>query len=429
MNDNRIDIGLFGFGTIGAGVAKLLNTNAGVIKEKTGKEITLKKVVDIDTETDRGVELAPGVLSSDSAAILADGDIGIVIELIGGAGVARDIVTAALEKGKNVVTANKELIAKHGPELAELAAANGARILFEASVGGGIPVLTPMLGCLRGNRIHRVLGIVNGTTNYILTQMESTGAGFDDVLKEAQQLGYAEADPTNDIEGYDAAYKAIILASAAFGKRVDVASILREGITKVGMTDMGYARELGFTIKLLAVLEDRGGEVDVRVHPCLLPAEHPLASINGVLNAVYIEGDPIGPLMFVGQGAGPAATSSAVVGDVIELVTCGAAAVGGTAWDIFTDSAMASPRDIRNAFYIRFTVSDMPGVLADVGRCFGDLEVSLASVVQKKTDGTNAELVMLTHDVLESNMAKALEKLGDMKCVEKISTVLRVFNP
>ncbi len=428
MKENIVNLGLFGFGTIGAGVVRLLDANADVIEEKTGSKLALKKIVDIDTETDRGVELPEGVLSADAADIIDNDDIGIVIELIGGAGVAREIVANALQKGKHVVTANKELIAKHGPELVRLAGQNGVRILFEASVGGGIPVLTPLLGCLRGNRINRVLGIVNGTTNYILTQMEATGADFDVILKEAQELGYAEADPTNDIEGFDAAYKAVILASAAFGKKVDVSSIMREGITKVGMADMEYARELGYTIKLLAVLEDNGAAVDVRVHPCLLPCSHPLASINGVLNAVYLEGDPIGPLMFVGQGAGPSATSSAVIGDVLELLTSGTSAAGGTAWNIFADSELAPVTSVSNAFYMRLTVSDMPGVLADVGGCLGRLDVSLASVVQKKTDGKSAELVMLTHSVNEGNMAKALEQLKDLKCVETISTALRVFD-
>ncbi|HPI76362.1 MAG TPA: homoserine dehydrogenase, partial [bacterium] len=269
MDAKEVKIGLFGFGTIGAGVVRALKANSDVIASKTGISLSLTKIVDIDTKSNRGVDFSPAVLGSDASAIIEDPEISIVVELIGGAGVARQIVSDCLKKGKHVVTANKELIAKHGPELSALARKNGARLLFEASVGGGIPILHPLLSCLRGNKIKRALGIVNGTTNFILSQMAETGASFDDILAEAQARGYAEADPTNDVEGFDAAYKASILSTVAFGKHVDAASMFRQGITNVSREEMRFASGLGYVIKLLTVLEDRENGVDARVHPVL----------------------------------------------------------------------------------------------------------------------------------------------------------------
>ncbi|MFA6451830.1 MAG: homoserine dehydrogenase [bacterium] len=425
MNPKEIVIGLFGFGTIGAGVLDTLTRNGEVISGKTGTKLTIKNIVDIDTTRDRGVKLGATKLGSDKNAILEDDSVSIVIELIGGVGAARDIVTEALRKKKSVVTANKELIARHGPELEALARANGVRLMFEAAVGGGIPIITPLLACLRANKINRVTGIVNGTTNFILTQMETEGASFGDVLKEAQARGYAEADPTNDVEGFDAAYKATILASVAFGKYVDVASIYREGITKISREEMNFAKELGYTIKLLAALENREEGADVRVHPALLPKTHPLASVNGVLNAVYIEGDPIGPLMFVGEGAGPNATSSAVVGDVIAIAT--------GCFDIedppitFVKSDLIPIENVDNAFYLRMRVEDRPGVLADISRCLGDCQVSIASLVQHLAQDGSAEIVWLTHVTNEGNMKEALENIRKLDCVDDILSVIRVY--
>lgn len=427
MSEKVMNAGLFGFGTIGAGVARLLKDNKDVVKTKTGTTINLKRIVDIDTTTDRGVDFAPATLTSKKEDILDDADISVVIELIGGAGIAKTIVTEALEKGKHVVTANKELIAKHGPELMALADSKGVCLLFEASVGGGIPALTPLLTCLRGNRITRVLGIVNGTTNFILTKMDKDGADFGETLKTAQELGYAEADPTSDIEGFDAAYKAIILAAAAFGKRVTIDDIVREGITKVSSVEMEYAREFNYAIKLLAALEDGPDGVDARVHPTLLPISHPLASINGVMNAIYMEGSPIGPLMFVGRGAGADATSSAVAGDLIALAA-GAAAAPGAGWNIFGPAKIVPPETIVNAFYIRMIVDDKPGVLAEIGRCLGDHGVSIASVFQKGSADGKAELVCLTHKIAEGNFNSAMEDAKKLGCVSEIASVLRVFD-
>jgi homoserine dehydrogenase len=424
MEAKEVKIGLFGFGTIGAGVVRALKSNSDVITSKTGVTLSLTKIVDIDTKTDRGVDIGKAVFGSESSAIIDDPEISIVIELIGGAGVARQIVSDCLKKGKHVVTANKELIAKHGPELSALARENGARLLFEASVGGGIPILHPLLSCLRGNKIKRALGIVNGTTNFILSQMAETGASFDDILAEAQARGYAEADPTNDVEGFDAAYKASILSTVAFGKHVDAASMFRQGITNVSREEMRFASGLGYVIKLLAVLEDREDGVDARVHPVLLPKNHPLASVNNVLNAVYIEGEPIGPLMFVGEGAGPSATSSAVIGDIITVAT---ESNSSKTPEIFNKAELVSVCDVDNAFYIRMRVEDRPGVMAEVSCCLGDMGVSIAQVAQDTIDGDQAEIVWLTHKVSEGNMMDALERIEALGCVFSVLSVIRVF--
>ncbi len=426
MQADIVKAGLFGFGTIGTGVVANLQRNADVIKEKSGVLPVITKIVDIDTERDRGVDLGGATLGKDKKAILDDESIKVVIELIGGVGVARDIVTSALKKGKHVVTANKELIAKHGPELEAVANESGARILFEASVGGGIPIITPLLTCLRANRVKRVLGIVNGTTNFILSEMESSGASFSDILKEAQARGYAEADPTNDVEGFDAGYKATILSSVAFGKHVDPASIFKQGITSISREEMQFASELGYTIKLLAVLEDSGDGIDVRVHPTLLKKDHPLASIHGVLNAIHLEGDPIGPLMFVGEGAGPNATSSAVLGDLIAL-SCEIAKPGAAPVAAFKPAMLSPIGNVENSFYIRMQVEDRAGVLSDISHCLVDLNVSIASLVQKALKNNKAEIVWLTHKTNEGNMAAALEKIKNLGCVFEITSVLRVL--
>ncbi len=421
----EINIGLFGFGTVGGGVVDTINRNSGIITEKTGVRLKLKKIVDIDIKRDRGIPLGKATLSKNKSDILDDESISIVIELIGGAGIAREIVTEALKKKKHVVTANKELIARHGMELESIARKNGVMLLFEAAVGGGIPILTPLLTCLRANKINRVMGIVNGTTNFILTQMESAGADFSDVLKEAQSRGYAEADPTNDVEGFDAAYKAVVLAAAAFGKYVNVGKIFREGITKISGDEMKFANELGYTIKLLATLENLKDCIDVRVHPALLPKSHPLASVHGVLNAVYVEGKPIGPLMFVGEGAGPSATSSAVVGDAIAIATgCND---NDRRPDVFVKSELAPIEKIRNAFYIRMRVADKSGVLAETAKCFGQSKVSIASMMQRLTANGHAEIVWLTHKTTEGALKEAIGKIKKLKCVDEVVSVIRVY--
>lgn len=426
----KIGIGLFGFGNIGAGVVRTLNENRDVIRRNLGFELEIIKIVDIDITTDRGIKVPKSVLSTDKDDIINNDKISIVIELIGGAGIAKTIVEKSLKAGKSVVSANKELMAKHGPELLGLAAKNNVNLLYEASVGGGIPIITPLLTCLRANRMDRIIGIVNGTTNYILTQMQQTGADFADILKEAQKKGFAEANPKNDIEGYDAAYKTVVLCSAGFGKRVDVADVYREGITHITINDIENAAEMGFTIKLLSVSENLNGTMNARVHPMLVPLSHPLANINGVVNAVYVEGYPIGPLMFVGRGAGPNATSSAVLGDVIAIATD---TISKTATDINRKTAIKPIGDCEFCFYIRMTVEDRAGVLADITKVFGKHKVSIKSMNQhcpcsgEECAGGNAEIVWLTHRTLEKNVQRSLEAVRGLGCVESVDSLIRVL--
>ena len=426
MNNNAaIGIGLFGFGNIGAGVVRLLQNNAEVLRRNTGMDLELRRIVDIDTATDRGVTLPPDTLTDDKNTILGDPDISVAIELIGGAGIAKTIVEESLAAGKHVVSANKELFAKHGPELHALAAKNNVRLLYEASVGGGIPVLTPLLTCLRGNRINSILGIVNGTTNYMLTQMRDTGGGFNDILRDAQAKGYAEADPTSDIEGHDALYKTVILCAVGFGKRVDVKDLHCEGITNISTGDMENAAAMGYTIKLLSVCRERDGRIEARVHPALVPLAHPLAGIHGVLNAVYLEGDPIGPLMFVGQGAGPAATSSAVIGDVIALATD---TISKTADNMFESADLAPMGECEFPFYIRMNVQDRAGVLAEVTQIMANRKISMRSVTQTAdAEAGVAEIVWLTHPALEKNVQAALADIRALDCVSSVDTVIRVL--
>jgi len=419
-------IGLVGFGTIGTGVVHTLTENRDVISKNLGLSLKLVKIVDIDVKKDRGVKVSPALLSTDYRDATRNPDVQVVIELIGGTHPAREIVEDGLRNGKHVVTANKELISKHGRELHETARRHGVCLLHEASVGGGIPILTPLLTCLKANRIKQVVGIVNGTTNYILTRMEQEGVEFENALKEAQQKGYAEADPTSDVDGYDSAYKIAILTSVAFGKGVRVEQIYREGIRKVTRRDIQYAGELGYRIKLIAVSRATEGGQDVRVHPALLPLSHPLASIHGVLNAVYVEGSPIGSLMFVGEGAGASATSSAVIGDVIEIAE-GRAQNTGRLRDLYEKTEIVGTEKLSFPFYMRMIVDDKPGVLADITSILSEKCVSISSVVQKARIADKAEIVWLTHPSPEKSVREAVAQIRKLRCVKEIPSVIHVM--
>ncbi|MFH1539487.1 MAG: homoserine dehydrogenase [bacterium] len=427
MKRRDIGVGLIGFGTIGAGVVGTLAGKRGVIRKNLGFGLKLLKIADVDIETDRGVRVAPKMLTTDYREVSRNPDISIAIELIGGTDPAREIVLDCLRNGKHVVTANKELISKHGPELMREARRNGVCLLFEASVGGGIPILSPLLSCLRANRIRKVVGIVNGTTNYILSRMEQEGTEFEAALREAQERGYAEADPTNDVDGLDPMYKIAILTAVAFGRHVPVGEIPCEGIRHITRRDMCYAMELGYRIKLVAVSQDENGEQDVRVHPTLLPLSHPLASVHGVLNAVYIEGEPVGELMFVGEGAGPDATSSAVVGDVIELAE-GRAQLLNPKRNFFEKVSLVPAARRESAFYMRMIAEDRPNVLAEITAILGARKVSIASVVQKAVIGDGAEIVWLTHPTREKGLRDAVREIMRLDCVRDIPAVINVMD-
>lgn len=427
MKRQDVGVGLIGFGTIGAGVVRTLAERRSVIRDSLGFDLKLIKIADIDIETDRGVRVGPKMLTTDYRDVSRNRDVSIAVELIGGTKPAREIVLDCLRNGKHVVTANKELISKHGPELLRAARRNNVCLLFEASVGGGIPILSPLLSCLRANSVRKVVGIVNGTTNYILTQMEREAAEFDEALCEAQERGYAEADPTIDVDGLDPMYKIAILTAVAFGRHVPVDDISREGIRHVTRRDMCYALELGYRIKLVAVSQEVKGGQDVRVHPTLLPLSHPLASVHGVLNAVYVEGEPVGGLMFVGKGAGPDATSSAVVGDVIELAE-GRAQMLNPKRNFFRKAELIPAAKRKSAFYMRMVAEDRPNVLAEITAILGAKRVSIASVVQKAVIEGDAEIVWLTHPTPEKSLRDAVGRIRRLDCVRDIPAVIHVMD-
>lgn len=423
----QINIGMIGLGTVGTGALKVLVENKAEIERKVGSRVEVIKISDLDVVTDRGVAFDKSILTTDVNEVLDNPDVDIVVELIGGVRPAKEFILRALRNGKHVVTANKELIAKEGAEILDLAGQNKLDFYFEGSVGGGIPIIRPMKTCLAANKFQEVVGIVNGTTNYILTKMGNEGRDFAEVLAEAQKAGYAEADPTSDIEGYDAKYKIAILASIAFTTRVNVDDIYCQGITKVSRRDFECAKELGYTIKLLAIAKQVGEKVQIRVHPTLLPVSHPLASVNDVYNAIYVRGDFVQDVMFYGRGAGSLPTGSAVAGDVIDIArNINYNSNGRLPCTCFERKKVQSVDEVVAKHYIRMTVADRPKVLAAIANIFGDHDVSIASVVQKDFHEGNAEIVMVTHKVVERNLRQALETIEKLPVVSEISNCIRV---
>ncbi|WP_027363376.1 homoserine dehydrogenase [Desulfotruncus alcoholivorax] len=427
MSADNIKIGMLGLGTVGRGVYRIITGNGENIKRKIGAGLEIKKILVRDLSKDRGVEVDPRLLTSDINDIIEDQEIKIVIEVMGGIGPALDFVKLALQKGKSVVTANKDMIAVYGKQLFELAEDNQADLLFEASVAGGIPIIRPLKQCLAANRINQVIGIINGTTNYMLTKMTKEGSDFEEVLKEAQEMGYAEANPASDIEGYDAARKLAILASIAFNSRVVLDDVYVEGITKITATDISYAGELNYTVKLLGIAKETEEGVEVRVHPTLIPVDHPLAAVNDVFNAIFVSGDAVGDTMFYGRGAGEMPTASAVVGDVMDAARDLLRNVPGIiSCTCYDEKPVKDMGLVECRYYIRIQVSDRPGVLASIAYAFSDKEVSLATVLQKQTDSVTAEIVLVTHKVREKNMREALEIIKHLSSVKDISNVIRV---
>ncbi len=418
-----------GLGVIGSGVARTLLDKATAYAAQVGQPIRLARIAERDPEKGPAAGIDSALLTSDASDVLHDPKIQIVIELFGGEKPAYDYIKEALSAGKYVVTANKEVMAKHGSELVALAQQRGVDILYEASVGGGIPIIAPLKRDLLANEITAISAIINGTTNYILTRMSREGSDFDEALRQAQALGYAEADPTNDVEGLDAAYKLAILASLAFHTDVHPSDVYREGITRLGTRDFRYAQELGYDIKLLALAKREDASVQVRVHPVLLPEQEPLAKVDGVLNAVQVEGDLVGRVLFEGQGAGPLPTSSAVVADVLDAAR--AIVQGNKERALWWAQGAASLRpmsDLRTRYYIRMVVADQPGVLGQIARVLGDNQISIASVIQKEADATaqTAEIVIMTHVALEAAVQKALKEVEGLPVVREIGNFLRV---
>jgi len=394
-----INVGLLGFGTVGTGVVKLLSSNSHNYEQKVGAPIRIKTILVRNPEKVRAVNVDTRI-TTNIEDILNDKDIDVVIELMGGEQPAKEYIVQALKAGKHVVTANKDVMAKHGRELFAAAEENCVDLLFEASVGGGIPIIRPLKQCLAGNNIKEVMGIINGTTNFMLTKMTMEGLDYDTVLAEAQRLGYAESDPTADVGGLDAARKIAILASIAFGSRVTFDDVYAEGITDITTEDICYAGELGYTIKLLAIAKDSENGIDVRVHPALIPCTHPLASVNNEFNAIFVKGDAVGETMFYGRGAGELPTASAVVADVIDVARDIRHNVSSRILCTCFESRSFCPIDETvNSYYIRMLVDDKPGVLAAIAGAFGAQQVSLHSVIQKSQIGKFAELVLITYGV------------------------------
>jgi homoserine dehydrogenase len=379
-----------------------------------------------DLTKDRDLPLPARCFTDDPAAVVEDPDVDIVVEVIGGIEPARRLIVEALMGGKPVVTANKELIATHGRELFETAEGAGVDILFEASVGGGIPLMRPLRESLAGDRIRRVMGIVNGTTNYILTAMTDGGASFGDALAAAQQLGFAEADPTADVEGFDAAAKAAIIASIAFGARVVVDDVYREGITGITADDIASARDLGYVEKLLAIAEDFDGEVAVRVHPAMVPEHHPLASVRDSFNAVFIEGDAVGELMLYGRGAGGMPTASAVLGDLVDAAKNLVEGRKGATIGTMAARPIRAIEDVESQFYLQMEVADRPGVLHAITGEFGSRQVSVRSMRQRGI-GDDARLFFVTHKAREADLRDAVDAARELEPVHRIGSVMRVI--
>lgn len=423
-----INIGILGLGVVGSGTVALLERNRAMIERKVGARLQIRRIAVRDLNKKRAVAVDRALLTNDPGAVLDDPAIDVVCELIGGVSPAKEFVLRALRNGKHVVTANKEMIAKEGHEVMEEAARRRLDFQFEGSVGGGIPIVQPMKNALGGNVVEEVVGIVNGTTNYILTRMTQEGADFDAVLKEAQAHGYAEADPTSDVEGYDAQYKIAILASIAFTSRVQVNDVYVEGITHVTKRDIECARELGYVIKLLGIAARVGEDgMQVRVHPTLLPASHPLASTHDVYNAIYLRGDAVGDVMFYGRGAGMMPTGSAVVGDIMDV--CRNILFGSTgriSCTCFERKRMLPMEAVETNYYVRMIVADRPRVLASIAGVLGDHNVSIESVVQKMAAQEQAEIVWVTHRTREADMRAALAEIQRLPVVASVENWLRV---
>jgi homoserine dehydrogenase len=421
-----VRVGLLGCGNVGAPLAELVRTQAAEIAARTGVHLEIAAVAVRSASKERASALPDGVLTTDAAAVVADPAIDVVVEVIGGIEPARTLVLAALAAKKPVVTGNKELLANHGAELFEAADAAGVDLLFEAAVAGGIPLIRPLRESLVGERITRVLGIVNGTTNYILTKMTEEGAPYAEALGEAQELGYAERDPTADVEGYDAGAKAAIIASIAFGARVVAGDVYHEGISGLTPSDIEYATKLGYVVKLLAIAErDADGGIGVRVHPAMVPATHPLASVRESYNAVFVEGEAVGSLMFYGRGAGGSPTASAVLGDLIDA----AANLRKGAHASLGSLAKATIRpidDARSEYYLNLEVADQPGVLALVAATFGANGVSIRAMEQEGL-GAEARLVFITHEAAERDVQATLGDLRDLDAVTRVVSMLRVI--
>jgi homoserine dehydrogenase len=425
---DEVAVGIIGYGIVGSGAYHILTDNADEIAVRAGCPVHVAKIADIDWSHPRSVPVPPDLRVSDGAEIIGDPNIDIVVETVGGTGAALGFVMAAIQNGKSVVTSNKEMIARHGAQILDAAAKREVDVGFEGAVGGTIPICRALQEGLQANRFRRIIGILNGTTNYVLTQMTEHGVEFVQALKEAQEKGFAEQDPSNDVDGVDAANKIAILSAIAFRERVPVDDIHREGIREITPTDIGYARQLGCIIKLLAIAQrSRDGQLEVRVHPTFLPVRHPLASVSGEFNAVFVEGDASGSVMLYGKGAGSLPTGAAVVADIISAARNVRLGCRNRIPCVCRGAADLKPVDEWvTSHYIRMRVADRPGVLGTAASVFGDEGVSIKSVLQVDVMGSSAEIVWLTHPGLEGRVTQALQRIRALDVVEHIAPPIRV---
>lgn len=432
----EIKVGLIGFGTVGAGVVKILQRNSKLIETRMGARLVLKRIADVDLKTDRGVRIKPDILTRNVEDVLNDPEIDIVMELIGGIEPARTFILRAIRNGKHVVTANKALLALHGDDIFRAAQRFGVDVNFEASVGGGIPLIRSIKEGLVANQIQSIFGILNGTSNYILTRMTDEGKAFKEVLKEAQLKGYAEANPTYDIEGIDAAHKLTILIRLAFGTHIRFEDISINGISEITPLDLQFGKEFGYRVKLLAIAKIDNGKIEARVHPTLIPEKHLLSTVGGVFNAIYIKGDAVGPTLFYGQGAGQMPTGSAVVGDLVELGRNLLVRTEGRRVPLlsYQDSAIREVgfkrmEDVVMPFYMRFSALDRPGVLSKISGILGKNGISISAVIQKGRQIHGAvPVVMMTHEAREKNVRQALREIERLGVILGKTVFIRVEN-
>lgn len=431
----RIDIGVLGCGTVGSGVAKILIEKKELLQSRVGAEIRFKYIADIDTR-DRGIPFEPGVFISDANTIFEDPDVRIVVELIGGKGIAKDFILKAVQKGKHVVTANKALLADYGNEIFAAAAEHNVDLAYEASVGGCMPIIKTMRESLVGNRIIAMTGILNGTCNYILSKITDEGKTYHEALKEAQELGFAEADPTLDVEGYDTAHKLAILTALAYGVKINLNDIYVEGISRITPQDIEFACQFGYRIKLLAIGKDWGNAIEARVHPTMIPVGNILSNVNGSLNAITVSGDAVEDILLYGHGAGMMPTASAVVGDIVDIsrnILSGASKripLLSYPFDQIKDIPIMPIDDIRIPYYIRFSAMDKPGVLSKISGILGDNNISIESVHQKGRDRHYGAvpIVMVTHPAREADLKKALQVISKLDVVTDDTMLIRIEN-
>ncbi len=428
-----VNVGIIGFGTVGAGTVEVLVKNRDIIRNRVGAEIVVRRIADLDVSSDRGVPIDPGILTHDAVDIIQDPEIHIVAELMGGVDKAREFILSAMEQGKHVVTANKALLAEHGREIYRAAERRGVDLAFEASVGAGIPIIGSLRGGLSANRVTLIMGILNGTSNYILTRMTEMDQPYGEAVREAIELGYAEDPPTLDVDGTDAAHKLAILISITFGVPASLDRIHREGIEKITPEDIRFADEFGYRIKLVAVARHSNGKVEARVHPTMIPKDHMLANVNGPFNAIYLEGDFVGPNLYYGLGAGRRPTGSAVASDIIYL----AREIRQGMKNFMPPLAHARPLEseidiqpmdeLRSAYYFRFSALDRPGVLSRISGVLGEHDISLSSVIQKGREvNGSVPVVMLTHEARERDVIQALGRLDSLDILTHPTMMLRV---